>query len=82
MDEPRGSNSLLILYGSETGTAQDVAEGFWRDAKHRRIPVRVFELDDYTIEVCHTRAKHNLRRYSGTAGREVCVIRCFDLRTR
>ncbi|KAH7729955.1 flavodoxin family protein [Aphelenchoides avenae] len=50
MTELSTTNSLLILYGSETGTAQDVAESFWRDAKHRRLPVRVFEFDDYAVE--------------------------------
>lgn len=26
-------DGVLILYGSETGTAQDVAERIWREAK-------------------------------------------------
>lgn len=27
------SRKLVILYGSETGTAQDVAERIWRESK-------------------------------------------------
>lgn len=41
---------MLILYGSQTGTAQDVAESIWRDAKRRRIPnLRIYAMDDYEI---------------------------------
>jgi sulfite reductase alpha subunit-like flavoprotein len=43
--------SLLILYGSETGTAQDVAETLWRDARRRRLQVRLMAMDDYEIQV-------------------------------
>jgi sulfite reductase alpha subunit-like flavoprotein len=41
---------LLILYGSETGTARDVAESFWCDARRRpHLQCRLFAADDYPI---------------------------------
>ncbi|EYC08163.1 hypothetical protein Y032_0067g27 [Ancylostoma ceylanicum] len=42
--------SLLILYGSETGTAEDVAEGLWREARLLDVPARLYGVDDYDIE--------------------------------
>ncbi|CAJ0591291.1 unnamed protein product [Cylicocyclus nassatus] len=43
-------SSLLILYGSETGTAEDVAEGLWKEARLLDVPARLHGMDDYTIE--------------------------------
>ncbi|KAI1714864.1 FAD binding domain-containing protein [Ditylenchus destructor] len=43
--------SLLILFGSETGAAQDAAETVWREARQRRVPARVMAFDDYDIEM-------------------------------
>ncbi|ORX46531.1 riboflavin synthase domain-like protein [Hesseltinella vesiculosa] len=42
--------SILILYGSETGCAQDVAETLGRQARRRRFKVRVLAMDDYAME--------------------------------
>ena len=39
--------NLLILYGSQTGTAQDLAERIGRDAKRRLYRVRVCSMDAY-----------------------------------
>ena len=39
--------SLLILYGSQTGSAQDVAERIGRDGKRRHYRVRVCSMDSY-----------------------------------
>ncbi|RKP15214.1 hypothetical protein BJ684DRAFT_7334 [Piptocephalis cylindrospora] len=39
---------ILILYGSETGCAEDVAERMARQAKRRRFPVRVHPANDFT----------------------------------
>ncbi|UMM38258.1 hypothetical protein L5515_009752 [Caenorhabditis briggsae] len=41
--------SILILYGSETGTAQDLAESLRREAQMRHLAARVFELDEYDV---------------------------------
>ncbi|VDL83095.1 unnamed protein product [Nippostrongylus brasiliensis] len=41
---------LLILYGSETGNAEDVAQGIWREARLLEVPARVFGMDEYDIE--------------------------------
>ncbi|KAF7725891.1 NADPH-dependent diflavin oxidoreductase 1 [Apophysomyces ossiformis] len=41
------NRSLLILYGSETGCAQDVAETIGRQARRRHFRTRVFAMDDY-----------------------------------
>ena len=38
---------LLVLYASQTGTAQDVAERIGRDAKKRHFAVKVFAMDSY-----------------------------------
>lgn len=46
-----GDRRILILYGSQTGTAQDVAEKFAREAKRRLLSTRVMPLDDYSV-VC------------------------------
>lgn len=46
MDEKR---RLLILFGSQTGTAQDVAEKLSREAKRRHFVTRVTALDSYNI---------------------------------
>ncbi|XP_038063679.1 NADPH-dependent diflavin oxidoreductase 1-like isoform X2 [Patiria miniata] len=40
---------IVILYGSQTGTAQDVAERVERDAKRRHFKTRVLALDGYSI---------------------------------
>ncbi|KAI8638479.1 hypothetical protein BD408DRAFT_422998 [Parasitella parasitica] len=39
--------SLLILYGSETGCAQDVAENLARQARRRHFKTRAIAMDDY-----------------------------------
>ena len=41
--------SIVILYGSETGTAQDVAERIERDAIRRHFRVIVKPLDQYDV---------------------------------
>ncbi|KAJ8263353.1 hypothetical protein COCON_G00158100 [Conger conger] len=41
--------SLLVLYGSQTGTAQDTAERIGRQAKRRWLKVRVEALDNYNV---------------------------------
>jgi len=42
---------IVILYGSETGTAEDVAERIERDAIRRHFCVTIKPLDQYNI-VC------------------------------
>ncbi|VDN05650.1 unnamed protein product [Thelazia callipaeda] len=44
------SHTLKIFYGSETGTAQDVAESLWYDARYRNIPSEVHNFGNYTIQ--------------------------------
>ncbi|KAI7901704.1 uncharacterized protein BX663DRAFT_513736 [Cokeromyces recurvatus] len=39
--------SLVILYGSETGCAQDVAENLGRQARRRHFKTKVVAMDDY-----------------------------------
>ncbi|XP_055386344.1 NADPH-dependent diflavin oxidoreductase 1 [Condylostylus longicornis] len=41
---------LLILYGSQTGTAQDIAENIWRTSKQYNFSGPVLPLDEYKIE--------------------------------
>ncbi|XP_067296248.1 NADPH-dependent diflavin oxidoreductase 1 isoform X1 [Pseudorasbora parva] len=42
-------HTLLVLYGSQTGTAQDTAERIGRQAQRRRMRVRVEALDSYNV---------------------------------
>lgn len=46
--------ALLVLYGSQTGTAQDTAERIGRQAQRRRMKVRVEALDSYNVVSCST----------------------------
>ena len=39
--------SILVLYGSQTGTAEEVAERIWREGKRRQFCIRVKAMDDY-----------------------------------
>ncbi|MED6276385.1 NADPH-dependent diflavin oxidoreductase 1 [Characodon lateralis] len=41
--------SLLVLYGSQTGTAQDTAYRISRQAQRRHLKVRVLPLDGYNV---------------------------------
>lgn len=43
------SQQLLVLFGSQTGTAQDVAERLGREARRRRLCSRVRALDSYPL---------------------------------
>ncbi|KAK9764254.1 NAPDH-dependent diflavin reductase, variant 2 [Basidiobolus ranarum] len=48
------SRRLLILYGSQTGCAQDVAERIWREGIRRHFASEVLSMDDYDInELVH-----------------------------
>ena len=49
---------LLVLYGSQTGTAQDVAERVGRDGKRRRFRVRVKAMDDYDKVSAHAQKRN------------------------
>ncbi|XP_032425644.1 NADPH-dependent diflavin oxidoreductase 1 isoform X1 [Xiphophorus hellerii] len=41
--------ALLVLFGSQTGTAQDTAQRVGRQAQRRRLKVRVLPLDGYNV---------------------------------
>ncbi|XP_027471719.2 NADPH-dependent diflavin oxidoreductase 1 isoform X1 [Zalophus californianus] len=43
------SPGLLVLFGSQTGTAQDVSERLGREARRRRLDCRVQALDSYSV---------------------------------
>ncbi|XP_045418032.1 NADPH-dependent diflavin oxidoreductase 1 isoform X1 [Lemur catta] len=43
------SPQLLVLFGSQTGTAQDVSERLGREARRRRLCCRVQALDSYPV---------------------------------
>lgn len=40
---------LTVLFGSQTGTAEDVAERIGREGKRRYLSVCVRALDDYNV---------------------------------
>ena len=54
MAEPQLPRRALVVYGSETGNAQDVAEEMGRLAVRLRFDTHVAELDAITL-VCRTR---------------------------
>ncbi|XP_033220505.1 NADPH-dependent diflavin oxidoreductase 1 [Belonocnema kinseyi] len=41
--------NVTILYGSETGTAQDTAEQIWKSAKRNNLKCSVSSMDEYNI---------------------------------
>ncbi|XP_029300133.1 NADPH-dependent diflavin oxidoreductase 1 [Cottoperca gobio] len=41
--------SVLVLYGSQTGTAQDTAQRIARQAQRRQLQVQVLPLDNYNV---------------------------------
>lgn len=41
---------ILVLYGSQTGTAQDVAEQIWRESRQWGFEGPVLALEDYNIQ--------------------------------
>jgi sulfite reductase alpha subunit-like flavoprotein len=43
------SRDLLILYGSQTGTAQEVSENIWRESKRYHFRGSVKAMDDYDV---------------------------------
>ncbi|KAG8141890.1 hypothetical protein E2320_006552 [Naja naja] len=43
------ARDMLVLYGSQTGTAQDAAERVGREAKRRHFHCKVEALDDYQV---------------------------------
>lgn len=43
------SPQLLVLFGSQTGTAQDVSERLGREARRRQLCCRVQALDSYPV---------------------------------
>lgn len=43
------AHKILILFGSQTGTAQDTAERIGREAKRRHFQCKVEALDSYDV---------------------------------
>lgn len=43
--------NALVLYGTETGTAQDLAEELGRVTERLRFSTRIAELDDVTVNL-------------------------------
>jgi len=43
------NRKISVLFGSQTGTAQEVAERIGREAKRRYLSVGVLALDDYNV---------------------------------
>jgi sulfite reductase alpha subunit-like flavoprotein len=48
-DEEGIERRFTILYGTETGNSQDVAERIARQARRRQIATNVFSMDEYDI---------------------------------
>ena len=48
-NESGGGETFCVLYGSQTGTAEDIAERTGREARRRHLKAKVSSLDDYPI---------------------------------
>ncbi len=53
---------LTVLYGSETGTAQDVAERIGRGGKRHLFTTCVLALDDYPVVRLRLVCKNNIQK--------------------
>ncbi len=62
-----GRRRLLVLYGSETGTAQDVAERVGREGRRSHFRTRVLPMDSYD----------RVRRPRARCIRP-CLLECFS----
>lgn len=51
--EPIPGRTVLILYGSETGSAQDVAHELAQVAERLRFDVQISELNDASLVCAH-----------------------------
>lgn len=40
---------MIVLYGSQTGTAQDISENIWRESKRFHFEGGVKPMDDYDV---------------------------------
>lgn len=43
------AGKMIILYGSQTGTAQDISENIWRESKRFHFKGAVKPMDDYNV---------------------------------
>lgn len=50
MGEEIGERPTLVLYGSETGTAQSLADTFVSELKRRNVKAKAVAMDDYDFE--------------------------------
>ena len=48
-EKTQSARKISVLYGSQTGTAQEVAERIGREAKRRYITAAVLPLDEYNV---------------------------------
>lgn len=44
------TRKLIVLYGSQTGTAQDISENIWRESKRFHFVGGVKAMDDYDVK--------------------------------
>jgi sulfite reductase alpha subunit-like flavoprotein len=54
---------ILILYGSQTGTAQEVAERIYREAKCRHFQPVISAMDDFKVYLSHSHQNQPLNDY-------------------
>ena len=47
--EGKMSRKIVVLYGSQTGTSQDVSENIWRESKRFYYNGGVKAMDDYDV---------------------------------
>lgn len=44
------TRKMVVLYGSQTGTAQDISENIWRESKRFYFNGGVKPMDDYEVK--------------------------------
>ena len=70
---------LLVLYGSQTGTAQDFAERVGREGRRRHFKTRVVAMDEYdkVLVIRYAWGSHDLISTKAQLVQEnVCVFVC------
>ena len=71
---------ISVLYGSQTGTAQEVAERIGREAKRRYLSASVLALDDYDVVSWINNQKITRDNYINTVAVKRLVHHCSGLK--
>lgn len=77
------NRTLIILYGSETGCAQDVSENLARQARRRHFKAKVFAMDDYDkVNILKNKDISLNKKIEFVNRRKISCLCLFNNRTR